>query len=929
MRIDRRFRLVAAFILATTVGLACYLLRLEWQTYAEARQSAPVLDLFRDVLVAAEKASAERGPSNAVLGSDVPIPAGRRESLDSARTDTDSAMHAAIAQLTVCAEAHCAASPQRLDDALAQLLAARDKLREARAIIDALARSPRGDRASHALRAALNTMFAVVADITQVSDAIMFDLIRAQPLTAEHVGTARLSAELREQAGRAGSVLTPALTAHRALSADEHRELWIVIGRIHALGQLIHGRTSRDDTPHSESLPATREMASSYFTEGIAYLETIASMPQRDGRHPSTSDFAERYVPTMRAILRVRDAEVSTASQLIQTQEISARQRLSVICVVVGVALLALTLIIVLFAIRVIRPLSLATDAIRRIAKGDHAVSLPSARRATQIGALLHSVQVLRHAAIAKGELEADRSLLITQLQEAAAQERAQGEALMQARDAAEAALLAKDRFLAMMSHEIRTPMHGMLGLLEMLLHSDLDSHQRHLAQVANSSGETLLQILNDILDYSKIGAGKMKLIETGADLRELIEDTVLLLSGNAHEKNLGLSICVESGIAARHLADAIRLRQILFNLISNAIKFTTQGNIAVTARQLMRRQGSETIEVVVSDTGIGIPSDALRILFEPFAQVDGHMTRRFGGTGLGLTICRQLAGLMGGEIGIVSTEGSGTSVTLRLALKIDIEHYAFPQLAGRTMEIAIDEPAATLALEHYARAAGLHPVAPASKDIEHAPPLRVLPATVANALRPGDILLASRKSEGDNAGTADVAGPVILYNNPIAWRAFVAACQHAMLRSHDDSGGRTPPAQSAGLAPLAARTTRVVVAEDHRVIQMLLKIQLRDLGYDNVVICEDGEAAWEALQAEPATLLVTDLYMPRLDGFALARRVRATENGKHMAIIAISASTLTEEENQSRAAGIDVFLSKPASVGDLKQAILRALALR
>jgi two-component system sensor histidine kinase EvgS len=272
---------------------------------------------------------------------------------------------------------------------------------------------------------------------------------------------------------------------------------------------------------------------------------------------------------------------------------------------------------------------------------------------------------------------------------------------LAAARDAAEAASRAKDDFLAMMSHEIRTPMNGVLGLVEVFENTPLNPDQSQMLGMIQDSASALLQILDDLLDYSKIEAGRLTIESMPIDIRKLVDSAVGLLAGRAHEKGLRVRVDVAPGIAASLRGDSVRLRQVLFNLLSNAIKFTMKGEVALAMNLVNTDCGVQTIELSVEDTGIGIADDVQARLFEPFVQAESSTTRRFGGTGLGLTICRKLVALMGGTLDLKSRLGSGTTMTVRLKMPVETFNYQIDGLRGKHGIIAIDD-------SRVARACGL-----------------------------------------------------------------------------------------------------------------------------------------------------------------------------------------------------------------------------
>jgi hypothetical protein len=516
--------------------------------------------------------------------------------------------------------------------------------------------------------------------------------------------------------------------------------------------------------------------------------------------------------------------------------------------------------------------------------------------------------------------------------------ERLRADELSHARDLAEAASRAKDDFLAMMSHEIRTPMNGVLGLVEVLERTRLDADQGEMLGMIHESAGALLQILDDLLDYSKIEAGRLTIESEPIDLRDLVDTAVGLLAGRAHEKGLKVRVDIDPQVAATLRGDSVRLRQILFNLLGNAIKFTPQGEVDVLVKVVAQSDAGQTVEITVDDTGIGIAPDVQARLFEPFVQAESSTTRRFGGTGLGLTICRKLVALMGGALSLSSTPGEGTCMTLRLLMPLEMQHYTAGGLRGKRGIVATPDASVARALMHFGAALGIE-LRRASADLtELCDPqaLRAidlffvgegvdLPAAVVQS----GAKIVSLTEKPKPTGYRIVDNGVRVSINPISWRGLSAACAAAL------TGLSAMPARLSGAAEAAsappdreravASGRLVLVAEDHPVNQELIRHQLALLGFACDVV-NDGAEALEALDATPYGFLITDCHMPRLSGYELARAVREREQatGARLPILGITANTAPEDLKACLAAGMDDCLVKPTRLATLREYLSR-----
>jgi PAS domain S-box-containing protein len=508
-------------------------------------------------------------------------------------------------------------------------------------------------------------------------------------------------------------------------------------------------------------------------------------------------------------------------------------------------------------------------------------------------------------------------------------------------RDSERAALDAshmKSQFLANMSHEIRTPMNGVLGMLDALLHSALTEDQQRHAETARRSAESLLTIIDDVLDFSKIEAGRLELEAEAIDLVELTGELRHLLWPRAQERGLRLVVALDPAVPDVVLGDVVRLRQVLVNLITNAIKFSEDGEIVVT----IEPESGDRVRFVVADQGIGIDEETLGRLFEPFTQADASTTRRFGGTGLGLAISRQLAELMGGTIEATSRPGVGSSFrfTARFPAVADTDR---PRpLDGVCGLVAYDEPkqlaAAVSLVERWGGEASFSTLDDAVRTLTlHAArgqaPDFVMLGDPAGGTRILPLLARLRERAGGLLGAVLVSDVPIDEPLPDGVVAVVAPVPPARLRQAvvEVVGVEVlahAPQQEAPVAPrLEVDATlgtgrRVLVAEDNEVNQQVAMLTLRRRGFA-VDVVGDGAEAVAASERVAYDLIFMDCHMPRMDGFAATEAIRARQGGAAATIIAMTASSMPEDRERCRAAGMDDFVAKPVRPDDL-DAVLR-----
>jgi len=636
--------------------------------------------------------------------------------------------------------------------------------------------------------------------------------------------------------------------------------------------------------------------------------------------------------------------EMSTMANTRRRTEVVAKS-----LVITSILLFVTSLFAIYIGYQISRPIVAMTDTVKQVARGNLDVRV-EARGGGEIDSLALGINGMI-TALASGREDMQRRIdaATAQLRETLLALEQKNRALDEARQRAQAASHAKGQFLANMSHEIRTPLSGIIGMLALLEKTPMQPNQRAYVTNLTLAASALHTLLNDILDLSRIEAGKLQLIEQVFSPRQVLDEVALMQASSAHEKGLDLVCHTAADVPEWVRGDSLRLRQVLINLVSNAIKFTETGTVIMRAYVVPANgddSGRVWVRCEVEDTGIGIPADRQQHIFDSFTQIDSSNTRKYGGSGLGTTIARDLVQLMGGRIGLLSAEGQGSMFWFELpwfaaeaATPAGGDHDV---LRGRPLLIVQQDNEGRRALGEMAMQLGL--------TVQETADAQVAQAIVATSAAPLMVLLVEQGREAAWLNLARIlrrqqgAYPPLLchvtffngdtdvslfdghMNKPVTRESLCAALLTLDGQARAVAAG--PGANPAETAPAAEHSAtarrRILVAEDNRINALVIRSFLEQAGH-RVVLVENGADALTMLARGEFDAVLMDMRMPQVDGLEATRRWRAQEAaGHHVPIIALTANATVEDRERCLAAGMDDFLPKPVEQAQLLELLAK-----